>query len=287
MQFDAFCRAHGLIVDGITPGRWVRVPTTDHPRKKNGAYKFLGDIGWVQNHAVDMDVSTWRADEASLKAVDLQRIHRQAAEFDDKMRQGWQRAAAKAEAMVGRATYGEHNYLHIKGLGDQAGLVLEGALLVPMRHWRTNRLAGVQMIRWLEAERRYEKKMLPGMRAKGAVMRLGNPQARRIWLVEGYATGLSVEAAVRLLRLRDAVTVCFSAGNLVHVARCLREVGQDVAVFADHDASGAGERAALQTQAPWCMSPVSGEDANDMHKRAGIFQVANRMLGVSRLEMAA
>lgn len=287
MQFDAFCRAHGLIVEGITPGRWVRVPTTDHPRKRNGAYKYLGDIGWVQNHAVDMDVSTWRADDGEMRRVDTERIHRAAAAFDEAMRRGWQRAAEKAEAMVARSAYGEHNYLHIKGLGEQAGLVLDDALLVPMRHWRTNRLAGVQMIRWLEAERRYEKKMLPGMRAKGAVMRLGNPAARRIWLVEGYATGLSVEAAVRLLRLRDAVTVCFSAGNLVHVARCLREDGQDVAVFADHDASGAGERAARQTNAPWCMSPVQGEDANDMHKRAGIFQVANRMLGVSRLEMAA
>lgn len=286
MQFDAFCRAHGLIVDGITPGRWVRVPTTDHPRKKNGAYKYLGDIGWVQNHAVDMDVSTWRADEASLKDVDVQRICRQAAEFDERMRQGWARAAERAQQMVQRAAFGEHPYLQIKGLGELRGLVLNDALLVPMRHWRTNRLAGVQSIRWLEAERRYEKLMLPGMRAKGAVLRLGSPQAPRTWLVEGYATGLSVEAAARMLRLRDAVTVCFSAGNLVHVARQLQQAGQAVAVFADHDASGAGERAAVQTGAPWCMSPVQGEDANDMHKR-GIFEVARLMVGVGRMEMAA
>ena len=287
MQFDAFCRAHGLIVEGITPGRWVRVPTTDHPRKRNGAYKFLGDIGWVQNHAVDMDVSTWRADEKTRENLDLGRIHAQAAEFDDRMRRGWERAAQRAEQMLRQASPGEHNYLHYKGLGEQAGLVVGDDMLVPMRHWRTNRLAGVQTIRWLEAERRYEKLMLPGMRAKGAVLRLGSPQALRIWLVEGYATGLSVEAAVRLLRLRDAVMVCFSAGNLVHVARCLAQADQDVAVFADHDASGAGERAALQTGAPWCMSPVQGEDANDMHKRAGIFQVARQMLSVAQMEMAA
>lgn len=287
MQFDAFCRAHGLIVDGITPGRWVRVPTTDHPRKKNGAYKFLGDIGWVQNHAVDMDVSTWRADEKIWENLDVARIHRQAAEFDEKMRRGWQRAAVQAEALLAQAELAEHNYLHLKGLGEHRALVSGDALLVPMRHWRSNRLAGVQSIRWLEAERRYEKKMMAGMRAKGAVLRLGSPQAARTWLVEGYATALSVEAALKMLRLRDAVTVCFSAGNLVHVARCLREAGQDVAVFADHDASGAGERAALQTQAPWCMSPVQGEDANDMHKRSGIFAVANLMVGVGRVELAA
>lgn len=287
MQFDAFCRAHGLIVDGITPGRWVRVPTTDHPRKKNGAYKFLGDIGWVQNHALEVDVSTWRADAQDLHGVDVQRIQRQAAEFDEKMRRGWQRAAVQAEALLAQAELAEHNYLHLKGLGEHRALVSGDALLVPMRHWRSNRLVGVQSIRWLEAERRYEKKMLAGMRAKGAVLRLGSPQAARTWLVEGYATALSVEAALKLLRLRDSVTVCFSAGNLIHVAQQLQAERQAVAVFADHDASGAGERAARQTGAPWVMSPLQGEDANDMHQREGVFRVANLMLSVGRMELAA
>lgn len=287
MQFDAFCRAHGLIVDGITPGRWVRVPTTDHPRKKNGAYKFLGDIGWVQNHALEVDVSTWRADAQDLHGVDVQRIQRQAAEFDEKMRRGWQRAAVQAEALLAQAELAEHNYLHLKGLGEHRALVSGDALLVPMRHWRSNRLVGVQTIRWLEAERRYEKKMMAGMRAKGAVLRLGSPQAARTWLVEGYATALSVEAALKLLRLRDSVTVCFSAGNLIHVAQQLQAERQAVAVFADHDASGAGERAARQTGAPWVMSPVQGEDANDMHQREGVFRVANLMLSVGRMELAA
>lgn len=287
MQFDAFCRAHGLIVDGVVPGRWVRVPTVDHPRKKNGAYKFMGDIGWVQNHAVEMDVSTWRADEKTRETGDVSRIHRQAAEFDDAMRRGWERAAQRAEQMLLQARSAEHNYLHIKGFGDLPGLVMEdGALMVPMRHWRSNRIVGAQLIRWLEAERRYEKKMLPGMRAKGAVLRLGSPQAPRIWLVEGYATGLSVEAAVRLLRLRDSVTVCFSAGNLVHVAKCLAEEGREVLVFADCDASGAGERAALATGARWCMSDAIGEDANDLHQRAGIFKVSSAMVAIKRPEMA-
>jgi len=285
MQFDAFCRLHGLIVDGITPGRWVRVPTVDHPRKRNGAYKYLGDIGWVQNHALEVDVSTWRADDRGTNDADVLRIHRQAAEFDDKMRLGWARAAARAEELVQKAQTGEHNYLHYKGLGEMSGMVTDdGALLVPMRHWRSNRLVGVQLIRWVEADRKYDKKMLPGMRAKGAVLRLGSPQAPRTWLVEGYATGLSVEAALRLLRLRDSVTVCFSAGNLIHVAQQLEA---PAVVFADHDASGAGERAAVATGLPWVMSPELGEDANDVHRRHGVFRLAKLMLGAGRMEMAA
>lgn len=277
MQFADFCRTHGLIVNGIEAGRWVRVPTEDHPRKRNGAYKYLGDVGWVQNHARDVEVSTWRP-ETDAPAVDLSRIHAEVKRHQDRMRAGWERASIKADAMLRSAKPGEHNYLHFKGHGDQSGLVLDdGSLLVPMRHWRTNRLVGAQVIAWDEDERKYGKKMLPGMRAKGAVLRLGSPQARRIWLVEGYATGLSVEAAVRLLRLRDAVVICFSAGNLIHVAQ---QLGALCVVFADNDASGAGERAAKSTGLPYVMSDVVGEDANDLHQRIGIFGFAQKLMGM-------
>lgn len=279
MQFEAFCRAHGLILDHVEYGRWVRVPTTDHPRSKNGAYKCLGDVGWVQNHAVDMDVSTWRPD-GDAPAIDMTRIHAECAKFDQKMQDGWRKAAHRAQAMLASTKAIEHAYLSIKGFGDMPGLVLpDETLMVPMRHWRTNQLVGAQVIRWLSDERRYEKKMLPGMRAKGAVLRLGNPNAARFWLVEGFATGLSVEAAVRLLNLRDAVVVCFSAGNLIHVAE---QLGSNCVVFADNDASGAGERAAKKTGLPYCMSDDLGEDANDLHKRAGIYKVAHKLMNVER-----
>jgi phage/plasmid primase-like uncharacterized protein len=39
------------------------------------------------------------------------------------------------------------------------------------------------------------------------------------WLVEGYATGLSVRAALRELHREAQVVVCFSAFNLAHVGR--------------------------------------------------------------------
>jgi hypothetical protein len=51
MGFDDFARSHGLIVRSLIPHRWIATPTEDHPRKRNGRYKFLGDIGWVQNWA--------------------------------------------------------------------------------------------------------------------------------------------------------------------------------------------------------------------------------------------
>lgn len=275
MNFTDFCRVHGLLVDSVIAGRWVRVPTTDHPRKKNGAYKWLGDIGWVQNHAASTEVSTWRPDAAEV-TVDLEGIARKAREFEQRMVDGWRKAEARAAQLMRDAKAGEHSYLHRKGFPEAKGFVLaDEALLVPMRHWKTNALMGAQVIRWIGDEMRYEKKMLPGMRAKGAVFRLGSPQAKRTWLVEGYATGLSVEAALRLLKLRDAVMVCFSAGNLIYVAS---QLSLDAFVFADNDESGAGQRAAVATDLPYCMAGKVGQDANDMHQADGIFRVASLMM---------
>ena len=61
-----------------------------------------------------------------------------------------------------------------------------------------------------------------GMRAKYAVHVIGNSHANELWLVEGFATGLSVAEALRLLRIPAAVVVCFSDGNLVAVANRMR-----------------------------------------------------------------
>lgn len=271
MQFAEFCRANGLIVDRIIEGRWVRVPTVDHPRKRNGAYRFMGSVGWVQNHATDSEVSTWRPDGHDDVRVDPALIAA-AADYERQQRAGWDAAAQTAADMLARCKSGEAAYAY-KGLADVPGLLLEDdALFVPMRHYATNRLQGAQIIRWLPAEMRHEKKMLRGMRAKGSVFRLGSPKARRTWLVEGYATGLSLHAALTLLRLPDAVLVCFSASNLKYVASVVQ--GERL-VFADNDASGTGERVARETGLPYCMAPVVGWDANDMHIKQGVFALAD------------
>ena len=284
MRFEDFCRVHGLIVDSAIEGRWVRVPTTDHPRTKNGAYKFLGDIGWCQNHAQSTEVSTWRPD-ADAPKINTEGIAVKAREFERRMVQGWKRAAETAAGLMKQAEMAEHNYLHLKGHGSVRGFVLQdGALLVPMRNWETNAVQGAQLIRWLPEERKYEKKMLPGMRAKGAVFRIGRPTAARTWLVEGYATGLSLECALATLRLRDSIVVCFSAGNLMHVASMLKG---DCVVFADNDESGAGERAAVATGRRYCMAGTVGHDANDLHQAEGIFKVASLMLDATQLEAPA
>ena len=274
MRFEDFCRVHGLLVQHLEVGRWVRVATEDHPRKRNGAYKFLGDIGWVQNHATMVKPEAWRPERDEVAAPDMARIRRAAERELARQRERQQRAVGEADRLIRSCQAAKHPYLEIKGFADERGLVAEdGALVVPMRHWRTNALVGAQTIRWLEAERRYEKRMLPGTRAKGAMLALGRAQEARSWLVEGYATGLSVRAALRLMRVPATVVVAFSAGNLAQLA----EVMPGASIFADNDVSATGERVARASGRPWVMSPTVGEDANDMHKRAGIYKVAALM----------
>ena len=121
-------------------------------------------------------------------------------------------AGKRAEQMIEAATLERHPYLAAKGFPTHQGLALNGALLVPMRDFRSGRLLTLQLIQ-LDGS----KKFLAGGRAKGAAYRLGSHQTR--WYCEGYATGLSIAAALRTyLYRRDQVVVCFSAGNLAYVA---------------------------------------------------------------------
>ena len=278
MTFLDFAHAHGVEIDParLTPSRRIRrCGTEDKPRSQNGAYFWDGQRGWVFRWDADAQVHWYHDPHAppwtAAEKAQL-RERRRVAQEDQLRRQ--QRAATHAQELLSRATPASHSYLSIKGFPDAEGLVLDDALLIPMRDVNTNELLGVQSVRWVEAERRHDKKMTAGMRAKGAVLRLGRSAVESV-LVEGSATGLSVQAALRMVGLQSAVVVCFSAGNLVHVAPQIR--GRRV-VFADNDASGTGERAAQATELPYCMSPVIGEDANDLHRRDGLLAVAKKIL---------
>ena len=174
-----------------------------------------------------------------------------------------EQAAERARRMIEEAKLDAHPYLKRKGFPDRKMLVLDEALLVPMRPIEDyQRIASVQTIR-----PDGEKRFLKGGRASGCVYHLG---AGEQWWVEGLATGLSVLAALRLLHRRAQVTVCFSASNLAKAAR--RGI-----VIADHDEkSGAGEKAARATGLDWWMPPEPG-DANDFHQAHGVEALADEL----------
>lgn len=286
MNFATFASLHGLLVGDVYASEKIRrCPTETHPRSDNGAYFFDGRRGWV--FAWDGEAKTiwWNDETATPWSEAEKRAWAERRRLETERRKDDQRRAAmNAEAMVKRCKPSEHNYLRSKQLPDVLGLVNpEGELIVPMRNLETNALQGVQVIKWLMDEREWQKKMTYGMRAKGAVFRIGSSRAQETWLVEGYATGLTLERVLRRLNLNASVLICFSANNLTHVASMV--TGRRF-VFADHDKSGTGEAAARATGLPFCMSPVEGEDCNDMYASAGLMAVCRLVMDTRQLQPA-
>jgi len=276
VNFTDFARTHGVEIANLRCGdRIWRCSTTEHPRSTNGAYFFDGTRGWVQNWETGEPAQWWNDAKAQpwTEVEKRQWAKRREGERLERERNA-RRAAEIAAELIACASLGEHGYLKSKGLGQCLGLVTpDHVLVVPMRSIDTNELRGAQKISLVENE--WRKKFIFGTRAKGAVLRIGPERAAESILVEGYATGLSVDLAARKLCMRAAIYVTFSADNLAHVAQL---IGGRRYVIADNDESGTGQRVAEATGLPWAMSERTGEDANDLHQRAGLMAVARLLM---------
>jgi len=284
-DFVNFARAHGVDINPskLYPGDAIRrCGTVDKPKSTNGAYTWDGERGFVWNWAEEAKAQ-WFEDPHARRWTEEEKktwlAQRRASREDQEQR--YRQAATKAQAILSQCHPGPHNYLHIKGFPLAQGLIhSDGALVIPMRNILTNAIQGLQFIRWDEEVRDYDKKMLTGMRAKGAVLYLGDRMAPETIVVEGFATGESVLQAIRSVGLRASVLVCFSAGNLEFVAPQLHV---KACVFADNDPkSGQGEKSAKATGLPYCMSEVPGQDANDVHLKQGLMRVVQLIMQARR-----
>ena len=277
--FIDFARAHGV---SIEPSRFYssdkihRCGTVDKPRSLNGAWFWDGQRGWVMDWSGDAR-TIWFEDPHAKPWTDQEKrewmLKRQTANAAKD--RSYELAAERADITLRSTKMATHPYLMLKGFPELEAMVLEDKLLVPMRNVVTNKLQGYQQIYWDEPNRKYEKKMLPGMRAKNAVFFLGDREAPEAWLVEGYATGLSLHAALRSVGLKASVVVCFSASNMVAVADQIK--GRRF-IYADNDESKTGEKAAESTGLPWTMSDTVGYDANDDHKKQSLFYVVKKIM---------
>lgn len=268
MTFLDFASAYGLIIDRLVEGRWARVKTTDKIKKRNGSYKFMGDVGFVQNHATMEKVAVWKPD-GPVEQVDRAAMRRMMAESARIERERQQDARAKAEDMVKAAKLEPHPYLAAKGFPTEKGLVLDGELLVPMREFTLYRQ--INSVQRIKADG--TKLFLPGGKAKGSVFFIGPPMVRENWYCEGYANGLTLVLAAKHLHRQVRAVVCFSASNLAFVAK---EIGRGF-VYADNDESLTGQRAAESTGLPWTMSETVGHDVNDDFLTNGIGYVCKQM----------
>jgi putative DNA primase/helicase len=269
MTFIDFCRAHGVLIDALPPvGVWRRLKTEDKGSKRNGAVKFMGDHGFVQNWATMTEPAAWRADKPASVGVQqqVQKASQDAAQAQAK-------AADKATWIVGQCKTAEHAYLAAKGFPAEVGNVWQAGdaplLVIPMRV--AGSLVGCQLI-----GEGGTKKFLTGQRTGHAEFVFAN--GGHHILCEGYATALSARHALKNLKRRYTLHVCFSAGNMLKVAAGL----PGGFVLADNDASGTGEKAAREIGWPFWMSDRVGEDANDFHLRMGLFALAQELGGLIR-----
>ena len=261
MNFIAFAADHGLIIDRLVVGKWVRCSTIDHPRKMNGSYIYNGEDGAIKNWATHEKAIYWRDKEQTFdREVIMRDIKKNEAER--KLRQ--EKAAKKAGWIMHHARCDHHPYLAAKGFSTEKGWVWEGKLVVPMRV--EGHLVGCQLI-----DKDGVKKFLYGQQTKGATARI-DAKGVNI-LCEGYATGMSIRAALRLAKVRYNVIVCFSANNMIEVAKQY----PDCLVVADHDASGTGQKTAKKIGKPFWISPMVNEDANDYMNRVGVERLAEEL----------
>ena len=268
-DFLAFARGHGLLIDHvIDDGKIHRVKTADKAHKANGAYRFCGRWGWVQvwhEHAKPIPWTDGKPGVEERRRSDIVEMARRIKTDHD-------RVAKRAREVLASCRVDYHHYLTNKGHPIKGLVTEDGRLAVSM--WAGDAIANVQLI-----DREGGKKFLPGGAAKGTRHVLG-PREGVTWYVEGLATGLSVLHALKYMSIRGRVVCCFFASNLEMLAAA---DGRGF-VFADHDTAKerAGQTAAEQSCRPWVMSPEPGEDANDLHQRAGIAAVANLMRPLMR-----
>lgn len=273
MDFVQFCRAQGIVIDSLpTPGVWKRYPTDDHPKKRNGAVKFMGDHGFVQNHATQTEVSVWKTD----KPVDLKGVTPLIKKAQDDIERRQAEAARKADWILKQCKITGHAYLKAKGFQDQTGLVwptLEPLLVIPM--WIGKKLVGCQLI-----DDQGGKKFLCGQRTAGAEFIFDN-KGTHIYC-EGFATALSIRAVLKSLKKTYTLHVCFSAANMEKVAT-IYEKG---IVVADNDESKTGELSAQRIGLPYFMPPKVGQDFNDFHKEVGLLRASfalDKLLGARKV----
>ena len=223
----------------------------------------MGDVAFIQNWAISSEVEVWKAEGVS--QADVLRYKRDIQEAERKRKQLQVDAAKKAGWILHQCQIGRHQYLIDKGFADEQGNVWNSddglVLVIPMRVG--HQLVGCQLIR-----EDGSKKFLFGQRTSDAAFIFDNKGPNV--LCEGYATALSIRAALKAAKRRYTLHVCFSAGNMVKVASNL----PGGFIVADNDASMTGEQTAKKIGWPFYMPPTVGDDFNDHARKVGLFRAS-------------
>ena len=182
------------------------------------------------------------------------------------------KAVKQAQRVMDACIVGPHPYLGNKGFPERDVMVYSGAIgntwhydvmVLPVRDSKGS-LINIQTIA-VDGTKRF---------LYGGVMRAGRMDIGRgkdLFVVDGYATGLSVERCLRELSIDCTVRVAFMASNIPLMA-----TGKAL-VITDHDRTpegreyGAGEMYARKSRCRWWQPPDVGTDFNDVEMMIGTY----------------
>ena len=201
-----------------------------------GSWKTSASHTWCSASASDQQRQT------PAQRAELQRQIKAMQQARDAERQVVQATARERAAKLwlrARPATNQHPYLQRKGVGAYGIRQLRELLLIPARDAH-GQLQTLQFIGTDGA-----KRFLSGGRIVGCYCPIGRP-LDSILVCEGFATGCSLYAATG-----RAVAVCFSAGNLLPVARVLRMKfpAMKLIVCADNDLTPGNPGVTHATQA--------------------------------------
>ena len=299
-SFAVFARLHGLILpdEPIPDQKWHRCATENHPRKKNGSYRFCGSYGHIQDFAVHESPIMWRNVHDLPSKLDRDMLIRRAKTARKEIANANAQAAELAYKLLEQCEMKTHAYLIAKGFPEERVRVIDGQLSFEMRGkpqtqtfipdveiliptYFDGALTGVQRI--FKTEEGFEKRFLFGQRTNLCTHTIGNRTPA--FYCEGYATGLSVRDALQGAGITGCVVVCFSAANLARSA-------QYGYVIADYDKQtrqapeegGMGIKCAKETLLSYWSSDVVGMDFNDYMVKYGKFRASQeiKMLAMRR-----
>ena len=288
-EFAERLKEAGLDLKGALPvmdGQLHRVPLVDRPHGRDGAYRGNLDgrpAGWLQNH-VTGEVDTWKFSGHKLDPQDIARLREEAQAKQEaeqlQRQQGYALAAKRCQARWERAAWatGAEDYLQTKGV-PAFGLKVDdlGRVLVPGRDAEGN-LRTVQTIT-------PDAKLFERGSQKSGAFHVIDPENTLgqgpLFIAEGYATAASVHMATG-----QPVAVAFDAGNMLHVAKALREKfpEQPIALMADNDLANpanpginkailAAEAVGGSVYAPTFSAEETAAkltDWNDLHQKHGL-----------------
>jgi putative DNA primase/helicase len=222
-QFRSALAGRGIIPPPnlLGDGKLRRCDAEGRNGKNDAAYVLHLDgipAGGFENHRDGKGWETWRGDIGRQPTQAEEKQNRERIESAQKARAAEDarrrtEAATKAAGIWQGAAPAspDHPYLKRKGVGAHGLRVSRDALVIPMR----DATGALRSLQFIQADG--TKRFLFGGQVAGCYFGIGKPHGV-LCVAEGFATGASIYEATGY-----AVAVAFNAGNLLPVAKALRE----------------------------------------------------------------